>query len=728
MRRSLITPIILVTIGLLLLPADSNIAANALPDGWKPYLWLAWPTGLLMAAPLIYIEVRERHRPRAQHPDAAVSQQERLDRAARELATVVRSQWAQEIGLRSLRSPEPIRVRWSSVDRPVAADLSRVLIAEGLGSQLVRVRGEIQQIVEVFRQVAARQLVILGAPASGKSVAAMLLTLGLPLDEPVPVLLPVGSWNPHLEDLHTWVARRIVEEYPALANQSVYGPDAPARLITSNQVVPVLDGLDEMAAALQPAAIAALDRTIADRHPLIVTCRSAEYRAAVNANGRILAHAAVLEIQPVDIDDAAGFLTAADPRPERWRALVEHVRAHPDGPLARTLYSPLMIDLARAVYCRPGADPGELLDTSVFPDQSRLEHHLFGGFLAAAYHTRAAPPGSQPGSTLRRYPKDRASAWLRFLAIDLTRLGCDDLAWWQLEHAVPRAARGVCAGLLAALIFGLTGWWSVGPTFALDYALTFGLAAGFAFAFGRTHRPSRIKVKFRGRGRSLLLRCAASLALGLGLLPVGGLVDGLTGAITIALALAIHMWLDSPSDATSAASPASVLNQDRAGALAFGVVLALVYGPLPALALGQTTDRAAHSGWVVTGLIFTLIGAARRAIMGGFVYQRTGALAFGIAGAAQGWLNYASGYDTQPRGPSLAEGFGFALCIGVMTMGSRAWGALMLTRPYLVLRGQSPLRLMRFLDDAHQRGVLRQSGTVYQFRHESLKNYISTHL
>jgi hypothetical protein len=29
------------------------------------------------------------------------------------------------------------------------------------------------------------------------------------------------------------------------------------------------------------------------------------------------------------------------------------------------------------------------------------------------------------------------------------------------------------------------------------------------------------------------------------------------------------------------------------------------------------------------------------------------------------------------------------------------------------MRGQVPLRLVRFLDDAHRRGVLRQAGAVY---------------
>lgn len=52
----------LLVVSLVLLPADSNIAANALPSGWQPYLWLAWPIGVLLALPLIFWEVRKNRR------------------------------------------------------------------------------------------------------------------------------------------------------------------------------------------------------------------------------------------------------------------------------------------------------------------------------------------------------------------------------------------------------------------------------------------------------------------------------------------------------------------------------------------------------------------------------------------------------------------------------------------------------------------------------------------
>jgi hypothetical protein len=124
-------------------------------------------------------------------------------------------------------------------------------------------------------------LVVLGEPGAGKTVLAMLFTLGLLADpepnEPIPVLLPLSSWNPQREHLHTWLANKLLDDYPGLANTASYGPRAATRLIVGGRVLPVLDGLDETPPELHAAAINALDRAIAGGRPLMVTCRSTEY-------------------------------------------------------------------------------------------------------------------------------------------------------------------------------------------------------------------------------------------------------------------------------------------------------------------------------------------------------------------------------------------------------------------------------------------------------------------
>jgi hypothetical protein len=55
-----------------------------------------------------------------------------------------------------------------------------------------------------------------------------------------------------------------------------------------------------------------------------------------------------------------------------------------------------------------------------------------------------------------------------------------------------------------------------------------------------------------------------------------------------------------------------------------------------------------------------------------------------------------------------------------------AWPAYTLARTWLALHGQLPWPLMDFLADAHKRGVLRQSGGAYQFRHIELQHQLAT--
>jgi hypothetical protein len=79
-----------------------------------------------------------------------------------------------------------------------------------------------------------------------------------------------------------------------------------------------------------------------------------------------------------------------------------------------------------------------------------------------------------------------------------------------------------------------------------------------------------------------------------------------------------------------------------------------------------------------------------------------------------------------PAGGRLSEGLVdgalFGLGAALMVLPGRAWGVFVACRLFLAARGRSPLRLMSFLDDAHRRGVLRQAGAVYQFRHARLQD------
>jgi hypothetical protein len=112
-------------------------------------------------------------------------------------------------------------------------------------------------------------------------------------------------------------------------------------------------------------------------------------------------------------------------------------------------------------------------------------------------------------------------------------------------------------------------------------------------------------------------------------------------------------------------------------------------------------------------------------LMGGLAYGSAFGLAFGVAvGAASIAVHGApfGSWATFRVVSGLAAGLAFGLGL---SMGQTAWPSYMLTRERLALYHRLPRSLMNFLSDAHQRGVLRQAGAVYQFRHIELQHRLA---
>src|SRR5918999_1745744 len=388
-----------------------NLAINTLqvPDRWAPLVWAT--TAALVVVAVLVEPAKYR---------TATTTADALTR----LAATVTWQWRNEVAGRGVQQPVPLRVRWSSTGRPVAAERDVVLDEDATEWREVPLEGHLDEIVTTFTGLPHRQLVVLGGPGAGKSVMATLLTLGLVTgwqssqpDEPVAVLLALASWDPDGEDVETFLARRLAEEYGFLADPAPGGTTVAEYLLAHRRLVAVLDGLDELPAERHGPAVEALDRFAAAGHPLVLTCRAEEYEHAVTATGAVLSRAAVLELLPVDVADVIAFLRHPAPARARWEPVLEHLREHPDGQLATVLSTPLMVSLARARYLAPFTDPTELLDR----DPQELREALIDGFVLALYRDS------------RDYPPGKAMRWLSYLAYQLDGAGTRELWWWTLR-------------------------------------------------------------------------------------------------------------------------------------------------------------------------------------------------------------------------------------------------------------------------------------------------------
>ncbi|WP_033262395.1 BTAD domain-containing putative transcriptional regulator [Amycolatopsis vancoresmycina] len=648
-------------------------------------------------------------------PAAAVPEpapEHHFDRAVTELAEAVTWQWRAEAELRSLHRPQPIALRWSAVARP---------------GRPVR-RGDLDDIAGAFAALPLPQLVVLGEPGSGKSVLALVLTLELlrvrAPGAPVPVLLSLASWDPRREHLDRWLAGRLAENHPALLNPREYGRDAPTRLVLGGHVLPVLDGLDELPPDLRVAALDALDQTMAVGRSVVLTSRSAEYEQVRRESGPVFSGATVVRLEPVARQEALAYLAARQGTGrDRWRPVAERLGREPGAPLGRVLRTPLMVDLARIAYGRPGADPAELLDAE---DAEVLEGRLLDSFVPNAYAQVPQPPGRNPKtSPSGRYTAAQAAHWLGFLARHLEQTRTRDLAWWQLYRAVPVRTRSGLVGVLIAVFFAATGWVDEGPGLAAIYGLSFGAAAYLTHRFGRAPEPLRTELRFAGAAAKFAGRFAlgavVGVLLGLGWSLATGLVVLL--ALVFGLVFAVHVWLAKPVDASRVASPGTILRNERTGAIALSVSFLVSLGLFDGMAFAftaQTRFLPVLGGRYDLALAFA--GGLAGALFGFFMARGVAAVCYGLAGAIAGGQVFPPA--TNPVLPFVV-GVCFGGGIGLAVLVTRAWGTYFVHHVWLAATGRLPWRLMHFLDDAHRRGVLRQAGGVYQFRHARVQERLA---
>ncbi|MFR9727708.1 NACHT domain-containing protein [Saccharopolyspora sp. MS10] len=637
------------------------------------------------------------------------------------LAREVRFRWEREERVHDL-SPLPLRCRMAAEElaeyRPGPAERPDLT-------------GELSRIADLHERVPSRRLVVLGEAGMGKSALCLRFVLDV-LDrrrdtEAVPVLFALGSWDPAAVPLTGWLIERLARDYPQPG-----GPRVAADLVKAGLVLPVLDGFDEISDGLHARA---LRRISAHRMPLLLTSRRQQYAAAVEAD-KAMAAAEVVELEPLSPADVADQLRRGakriivDGRAEtNWEPVLRRLREAPDHSasrhLAAVLRTPLMFSLARRAY--RVRDPVELLDARRFPTEEAVEEHLLGTVVPTAYDDDPERPP--------RWPPDRAERWLAHLAAHLRGLETHDLRWWRIAATTRRSSRALVMALVTGLVLFLVLTVVSGTAYSLlgmglragalagvlDGLLAggvggplFGIAHGAALLTSRTPaEPSRVRLLLRARNdaerRSVrriavrtavaaLLGVACGIGLGLGrgalrawtygpgALP-GAWVDALLFAIMFGtaatLVFGVIAALEAPIDIRSAATPAALLRANRETTLG----LFLLCGP-------------------VFGLIVGVSGGVLRELLDGSLW-----------GVPLDW----NVLSTIHFATSSGLGGGIAAMLAFT-----AWGEwLVFGRFWLPLRGKVPWRTAAFLEDAHERNVLRQHGSAYQFRHARLRDHLA---
>ncbi len=540
-------------------------------------------------------------------------------------------------------------------------------------------------LLEVYDE-AGQDLLLLGEPGAGKST--LLLELARRLVEraeqdpghPLPVLLPLSSWAVKQMPLIEWLPAQLSLIY-----------DVSRRLsrtwVQTDQIIPLLDGLDEVPQQTRVACIEAIN-TYRKEHltPLVACSRRAEYEQLA-LQERLTVHSAVL-IEPLTKQQVETYLEQAGPLLAAVRTSLQM------NPVLQELATtPLMLSVLALAYT--GAAEQDLPQRGTVAEQ---QQQIFTSYVERMVMRKG---------DLDHYPLERTQAWLGWLAkkmrehnqtiFFLEQLQPDWLP--QKPRAVYRCSVGLLFGLAGGLFGGLFGGLVGGQLLAwLLYGLVVGLVVGLLFGLV----GGLLQVQVFGLVFGLPLRLIEGLLYGLLFGLLFGLLGGLVG-VPSRKQLPERLML-SPNEGIQR-SAINGLFFGLVGVVLFGLFLVLfsglfglpvsepVYpGPGPAYPIsnvGITRDEIAMS----SGLVYELgFGSVVR-----LVFELVFELLFGLVGG-------------------LVFGLVFGLGAAVQHYALRFW----LSRTHTF-----PWKTVPFLEDAAMRILLRRAGGGYSFVHRLLLDHFA---
>jgi hypothetical protein len=244
-------------------------------------------------------------------------------------------------------------------------------------------------------------LLILGGPGSGKTTLLLQLARALIARAewtpgfPMPVVFNLSSWSRRRLPLADWLVDELNAKY-----------DVPGKLgqawVAEDQLIPLLDGLDEVDVEQRLACVAAINAFRQERGfvRIAVACRESDYmemRESLRMRGAVL-------VQPLSLDQVDAFLAQGAKPLAGLRAAIQQ-----DAALRGLAQTPLMLGILVGAYRDQSADA--LLNTLAGGDQRQ---RLFTAYVDSMLGRHGASS---------RYARGQTIVWLSWLARGMQRSG-----------------------------------------------------------------------------------------------------------------------------------------------------------------------------------------------------------------------------------------------------------------------------------------------------------------
>ncbi|KAB8140699.1 NACHT domain-containing protein [Chloroflexia bacterium SDU3-3] len=596
------------------------------------------------------------------------------------------------------------------------------------------------KITEVYDQYQHQNLLlILGEPGGGKTTLLLELAEQL-LDRaevdaahPLPVVFTLSTWGKEKPAVHDWMVEQLHRTYHVPKKIGV-------PWVEGGKILPLLDGLDEVDGERRAACVAAINAYRANHAdawatPMVVCCRSEEYRTLPALQGTTAITVQVLTHAEIDVYLAGGG------RP------LDGVRGvlRDDPSLYDLLKTPLLLSIIALAFADTPADD---LRTATTPEVRKQA--IFAAFVRRMFATE--PPGRGEDAC---YSRRRILNGLRWLArqldvssltlylMELMQPHWGDRRWkrWLVQWS-PGWFSGFVIGLVGMQFGSLMDGLLAGIAGVLCFGWFFGVYGEMVFRIGATTTQPIAYVYWSWSPLRTVWRPLLFLGI------CGGLVDGLGGVL---FGVLVGMLYSSLSAIRMA--PVEDIRRVIREILPNGAG-ADTTQPIDSLYWSWRSFRTSWrevlilgflswvGGWVVGGVVggvfFGLIGGLVSGLMRGLKYMVSdtrsapnegihhssrnmlfGGLGLGVFGGLFGWL---VGRLVGELGGVLFGGLVFGL-IGGLLYGGAAVIQHYTLRLLLVQSGAMPWDIAAMLDAAARRSLLRRVGGGWVFTHRMLLEY-----
>ncbi|MBC1280882.1 NACHT domain-containing protein, partial [Nostoc sp. UCD121] len=313
--------------------------------------------------------------------------------------------------------------------------------------------------LEVFdSQEIAGKLLILGAPGAGKTTTQLELAQALVKraeeqpDYPVPVLFNVSSWKDDRQSLTDWLVAELKSKYGV---STKLGKD----WVNNHQLLPLLDGLDELEPQRQEPCVNAINQFLAgETRPLyLVVCSRIEeysnYTTQLQLNGAIY-------LQPLTNNQICDYLTSIKSI-ELWSTISS------DLELLDLVRTPLLLSITVLASQEISVEEWQHLNSTADRLQYLLDAYV-GRMLTRDVVSRAYLKNKPPNARKTRM-------WLVWLAQQMHE---ESKTEFLIEEMQPNMFFSKTQKTSYSLIVGLSGGLFSGLSFGLFFGLIGGLISG----------------------------------------------------------------------------------------------------------------------------------------------------------------------------------------------------------------------------------------------------------